>query len=115
MCHGQMISEAIHKARNRYQCHECGNWIRPGQRYYRQNQVGTDGYASYTAHTRCVALQRSMKRTGYYDECTMAGDARDEFRDEAMHLGWKGLRKKMRALSDAFVASVKGEAQQGGA
>lgn len=107
MCHGQVISEAIHKARKRHQCHECGKGIRPGQRYYRQNQVGSEGFGSYVAHTRCVALEQDMRPPGHWDECTMAVDARDAFREEAQYLGWKGLRRKMRALSNAFAAGVK--------
>lgn len=112
MCHGQILSHAIRKARKDRICTGCRKTIRPGTRYW--NFTGTlDG--DFYNETLCpiCAAERSIDVDESSGGCiyTQAGETRHQMLHED---GWKetltNLRAAWRRLCD-FYAARKGGAK----
>lgn len=95
MCHGQIISSAIVKARKAHTCDECGRAINKGGAYLRQaERDGSEFMASKTC-LRCTALGGvAVSESG---ESCVFGAVREELRYDLEALGgWRKLRAEVR-------------------
>lgn len=96
MCHGQIINEAIRRARKQHRCDYCGKPIPIGKGYHIQ-VIARDGLLdTWRTHRVCEAI---IKATDPYDfDGCMVGDPRDHAREVAKHMGWRSLLEKARKL-----------------
>ena len=90
MCHGQVVSQRILRARRDHECGACGRTVRRGRRFFFGTVLGTeDGYLSnYKLCTRCVAVQEREWESG---GCSLDTDD-DEARRLVRERGWRWLR-----------------------
>lgn len=98
MCHGQILSEAIRKARKQHSCSECGRPINVGENYYNQTAV-VDGDFQYSCtHTRCEAIAELVVDEGG-DACTYSGESRELLKEISRdtHWSWKDIKREVAA------------------
>lgn len=98
MCHGQIIGDALLRARKEHRCSECGRPIRPGRIYRRYRWVeGRDDPNTVKLCERCQALlDRRLGEDG--EACYYLGEARRDLRENEGERGgwWRELRAKLR-------------------
>lgn len=63
MCHGQLLSQALVKARKRHQCDACLRYVESGMKYVRTTAVVYGDFQTSKVCPRCQALLEA-----YYDE-----------------------------------------------
>lgn len=88
MCHGQLLSESLLKARKLHHCAVCRKDIQPGEVYYRQATVDGRDFGTWKAHEKCAALAWAA-RDGDYDACEV--DPTEAIAESA-HSNWRWLR-----------------------
>lgn len=82
MCHGQVIGDAIRKARKPRKCHECGRTIEPGEKYRRYVWMESRGdpLEEQVQCPKCYALAHAFLQES--DEvCYFVGEVRSGVRD----------------------------------
>ena len=93
MCHGQIISERIQRARRERGCDNCGGKIEAGkQRHVLAVKDGTTLWQNDYCLT-CSALLTAAPRD--YEGCSL--NDRSEQREWAKHGGWRATLGAMRA------------------
>jgi hypothetical protein len=96
MCHGQMLGDALLKARrdHRIKCNFCKRPIMKGQEY--RESVSKDGheFMRWKAHLVCEAMSQEASNLNY-DGCSW--DPRVEALDVLHHVGFAAFKAKVRA------------------
>lgn len=99
MCHGQLISQALVKARKRHQCDACLEWVEAGCRYVRTTAKVEGDFQMSRVCPRCQAMLEA-----YYSEldvgeaCFALQDLRSIVREELRATGtWAKFKAAMRA------------------
>lgn len=97
MCHGQMLGDALLRARKPHRCSECKKEI-PAKRLYRRYawiDGGYDAPDTVKLCERCNALLDT--RTDRHDACYYLGEVRRDTRENTLGGGWwRELRVKLR-------------------
>ena len=69
MCHGQLLSQALVKARKRHQCDACLRHVESGMKYVRTTAIIDGDFQSSKVCPRCQAMLEA-----YYSELDDGGD-----------------------------------------
>lgn len=91
MCHGQMLSDAMPKARKAHRCDVCDEPIAAGTVYYRQSGIQEGEMVGWKAHERCQALLWAADD----DDGCIAGHP-SELITEATRANWRWMRAEAR-------------------
>lgn len=100
MCHGQLLSEHLLKARKPHRCNVCQQDIQTGEVYYRQAGAEEGELRMWKAHEKCAALNWAA-RDPDYDACE-AGDPAECIAESA-RADWRLLR----AEAKRYLASMR--------
>lgn len=94
MCHGQLLNDALRRARKEHHCDECGSPIPKGREYNAQAIAFEGSIDNVKLCLYCSAASTEFSEAG---ECYTAGWTRDSLYDAARFDGWKSLRARLRA------------------
>lgn len=102
MCHGQLLDEAMRRARKAHRCYECGGDIDAGERYYEQVYLENRGDRPERTryHIRCAGMLLEVAHET--DGCFAIGDARETLAEKSKFDGWKAARKWVRECAEAL-------------
>lgn len=95
MCHGQMLGDALLKARrdHRTRCEFCRKPIRKGQEYREAVSRDSDGFNRWKAHLVCDAMAGEAFRANY-DGCSH--DPRGEALEILRYSGFSAFKARIR-------------------
>jgi hypothetical protein len=99
MCHGQIINDALLKARKEHRCDECRKTIASGRLYQRYRWVELhEDPQTVKLCERCSALTSiSMQDSDGADACYELGTIRGNMRHVGASSGWwQALRARIR-------------------
>lgn len=96
MCHGQVIDQAIRKARKEHKCSNCGRTILPGERYRRHVQVDGREMMTFSDCKECAVKGAVLWDIHGNDMCYV--DAETAAQEEAKEQGWKAMLARFRAM-----------------
>lgn len=94
MCHGQILSEAIARARKDHTCGRCGRAIQPGKEYQRKSWVFEGEMDWVKLCLRCVAAHSVETEDEEY--CIPLITTGERLKELASYHGWKKLRDMFR-------------------
>jgi uncharacterized protein with PIN domain len=103
MCHGQIIDQAIRKARKEHRCSYCGREIKPGEQYRRHVQVDGREMMTYKDCKECAVKGAVLWDEHGNDTCYM--DTEEGLKETAQEMGWKAFRMKLRAMRERLFGS----------
>jgi len=83
MCHGQILEQAIRRARKAHKCDDCRTEIRPGERYERQAQVNDGDFVTYVMCRRCAIKNAAFWELQGYDQDACYFDRNEALREDA--------------------------------
>lgn len=99
MCHGQLISASIHKARKAKRCTLCRREIKPGERYQRKFiKDGSESFFSMSCEECATGSEALSELFEDQDDFCYVDDVNDALRSEASAHGW---RKALAAIRKA--------------
>jgi len=100
MCHGQLLSQDIVKARKGHWCAACAKRIEPGRDYVRTTAVVDGDFQASKLCVRCQALlEVHQSEVGDDDYCFSLNELHSLVRDsgQGSQWWWRELRAKIRA------------------
>lgn len=100
MCHGQILSDAVRRARKEHRCTVCDQPIAIGRKYRRAALIFEGGLHISKDHMRCAAKLSSMDQD---DVCY--SEPNEIARDTARDVGWREYLKTLRAEVGRWLAS----------
>lgn len=96
MCHGQIINQAIRKARKQHVCSNCGRKIEPGERYRRHVLVDGRAMMTFSDCKECAIKGAVLWDEHGSDTCYM--DTEEGLKETASEMGWKAFLARMRTM-----------------
>ena len=103
MCHGQMIGDALHRARKQHQCDSCGRAIAPGREYERVRAVDGREAWTYKMCRTCAALAVEL----HPQDCPSEG-----LLSMLDGMSWAAMRRLIRKNWTAVRRALKKEADR---
>lgn len=104
MCHGQILSNAMRKARKEHHCYDCSRMILPGQVYQYQVQVDGGSLETFKVCARCASRLAALDLDGD-DACHV--DFKEAAKEQARTTGWKAFLKELRAAREKLFGSKR--------
>jgi len=110
MCHGQILGDALLKARKPHRCSDCRRDIPAGRVYRRQRWIGERGDKPDTLKwcRRCYAM-RMQEWTASHDGCSI-GEPREYAHELAKEYGWREMLRDLRGHVASWTAKRGGVA-----
>lgn len=112
MCHGQLLNDALRRARKEHRCDECGSAIREGREYNAMAIAFEGSIDNVKLCLYCSAASTEFSEAG---ECYTAGWTRDSLYDAARFDGWRSLRRRLRDAMGRVMDRLRRERVPGGA
>ena len=100
MCYGQILEQSLRKARKDHRCSSCGRRIRKGSHYEYQASIDSGEWGHWKQCMRCTAAIEQLD-VADGDHCIFPGYVHETLHDEAVTIGWRALREKLRDWIDA--------------
>lgn len=98
MCHAQILSASIVRARKQHRCCLCARTITPGRRYRREAQVAEGDFAAHTYCRTCASEASALVAESSGDCYWFSGDERAELRTRPWRETLSRLRAEWRRL-----------------
>lgn len=110
MCHGQVLGDALLRARKTHRCSDCHLEIPAGRVYRRQRWIGERGDKPETLKwcRRCYALRR-QESDASGDGCSL-GLPREYGREIAKDIGWRAMLADLRQHVAGWTRKKRGGA-----
>jgi len=110
MCHGQLLNDALRRARKEHRCDECGSPIPEGREYNAMAIAFEGSVENVKMCLYCSAAAIELSEAG---ECYESGWTRDSLHDAARFGGWRALRARIRASMSRLRERFKKPADAG--
>jgi hypothetical protein len=109
MCHGQLLDNAIRKARKAHRCTGCSREIKAGERYQRQAIAEDGSVRTWIGCEECSIETEAVYQLLNHDDACETRDPRDALREEARGGGWRAVRAAMRKAKNKLFGTRGGK------